>query len=82
VRIIFPVSGQVFYRDETLRSGAQGIPVVIAARDGQRVTVSEDGQALAAGQSLSSITAALTGGSHIILASSEQGSDRVFFEVR
>ena len=82
VRIVFPVNGQVFYLDETLRSGTQAIPVSIAARNDAEVTVTVDGMRAVSGPQLSGIRAPLTRGSHLVVARSANGSDRVHFEVR
>ena len=82
VRIVFPVNGQVFYLDETLRSGTQAIPVSIAARNDADVTVTVDGRRAAPGPQLSGILAPLTRGSHLVVAQGPLGSDRVHFEVR
>jgi penicillin-binding protein 1C len=82
VRIVFPVNGQVFYLDETLRAGTQAIPVSIAARKNGDVTVTVDGMRAAAGPQLSGIRVPLTRGSHLVVAQGRSGSDRVHFEVR
>jgi penicillin-binding protein 1C len=82
LRILFPVNAQVFYLDETLRAGAQGIPVSIAARNERDVTVTVDDRPVTAGPGLSGIQVPLTRGSHVVLARGSKGSDRVRFEVR
>jgi penicillin-binding protein 1C len=82
LRILFPVHGQVFYLDETLRAGAQGIPVSVAARGAGRVTVIVDGRRMPAGPDLSGIEVPLTRGSHTVVAQGDRGSDRVRVEVR
>ncbi len=82
VRILFPVNDQVMYRDETLRSGAQGIPVSIAARDAREVEVVIDGKRASPGQGLSGLQVPLPRGTHEIIAASPAGRDRVRFEVR
>ncbi len=82
VRILFPVNGQVLYRDETLRGGTQGIPVTIAARDSRDVEVVIDGKRASPGPRLSGLQVPLTRGPHEILAIGPGGRDRVRFEVR
>jgi penicillin-binding protein 1C len=82
IRIVFPVNGQVFYLDETLRAGTQAIPVSIAARGAERVTVTVDGRRAAPGPQLSGIRVPLSRGTHVVIAQGPRGSDRVRFEVR
>jgi hypothetical protein len=82
VRIVFPVNGQVFYLDETLRAGTQAIPVSIAARSARDVTVTVDGRRFLPGSQLSGIGVPLTRGPHLVVAQGAHGSDRVRFEVR
>jgi penicillin-binding protein 1C len=82
VRIVFPVNGQVFYLDETLRTGPQDIPVSIAARNEGDVTVTVDETHVSPGPQLSGIRVPLTRGSHVVFAQGAGGSDRVRFEVR
>ena len=81
VRILFPVSGQTFYLDETLRAGIQSIPVAIAARAGQLISVTVDGMAVAPTAS-GAFVVPLVRGSHSIVAVCKAGSDKVFFSVR
>jgi penicillin-binding protein 1C len=82
IRILFPVNGQVFYLDETLRTGAQAIPVSIAARDTAGVSVTVDGRRETSGGDLSGIRVPITRGTHTVVAQGPHGSDRVRFEVR
>jgi penicillin-binding protein 1C len=82
LRILFPVNAQVFYLDETLRAGAQDIPVALAARNERDVTVTVDDRRVPAGPGLSGIQVPLTRGTHVVTAKGSQGSDRVRFEVR
>ncbi len=82
VRILFPVMGQVFYLDETLREGLQGIPLAIAARQGQALAVTIDGARIPSGRDRSGLRVPLTRGSHLIVVTGAGASDRVFFEVR
>ena len=82
MRIVFPVNGQVFYLDETLRAGTQALPVSIAARNAGDVTVTVDGRRVSPGPQLSGIRIPLTRGSHLVVAEGARGSDRVRFEVR
>ena len=82
MRIVFPVNGQVFYLDETLRAGTQAVPVAIAARDDGNVSVTVDGSRVSPGPQLSEIRVPLTRGSHVIVAQGTRGGDRVRFEVR
>jgi penicillin-binding protein 1C len=81
-RILFPVSGQVFYLDETLRGGAQGVPVLVAVRRGLQATLTVDGREIRRESSLSGSTIPLTRGGHQVVVMTELGSDRVFFEGR
>jgi hypothetical protein len=82
VRILFPVNGQVFYLDRTLRSGAQSIPTVLAVRNGEEASLAFDGVVRARGTSLSTVSVPLVRGSHAISLTSRTGSDRVLFEVK
>jgi penicillin-binding protein 1C len=82
VRILFPANSQVFYADETLRSGAQGIPVSLASRAGEEVSVSYDGVDVARGAPPPAIVLPLSRGVHSVVARTTAGSDRVLFEVR
>jgi len=82
VRILFPVNGQVFYLDETLRSGTQDIPVSIAARDEGGVEILVDGRRVAAGPGMAGVSVRLTRGVHEVNVTGPRGSDRVRFEVR
>jgi penicillin-binding protein 1C len=81
VRVLFPVSGQIIYLDETLRAGMQRIPVVVVARDGGAPRLSLDGAPLAADRS-GSPSIPLVRGTHTIVARSGTGADRAVFEVR
>ncbi|HTO22345.1 MAG TPA: transglycosylase domain-containing protein [Spirochaetia bacterium] len=80
VRIVFPVNGQVFYLDQTLRAGAQRIPVSVAFRGPGGVTVSVDGRARSPGPD--GISVPLTRGFHEVTATGPYSSDRVRFEIR
>ena len=82
VRIVFPVNGQVFYLDETLRAGTQNIPVAIAARNEGDVTVTVDGRHVLPGPQLSEVTVPLTRGSHLVVVQAAGRSDRVRIDVR
>jgi hypothetical protein len=82
IRIVFPLNGQVFYLDETLRTGAQAIPVSIAARDTAGVRVTVDGRREAPPGDLSGIRVPITRGTHSVVAQGPHGRDRVRFEVR
>ncbi|MGO9309683.1 MAG: transglycosylase domain-containing protein [Spirochaetia bacterium] len=82
VRILFPVNGQVFYLDETLRAGTQAIPVSIAARHEGDVRVIVDGRRISPGPQLSQVSVPLTRGTHTVIAEAADGSDRVRVEVR
>jgi penicillin-binding protein 1C len=81
-RILFPANGQVFYLDETLRGGAQGIPVLAAVRRGLQGTLLVDGREIARGDPLPRRTIPLTRGSHEIVLRTPQGSARVVFQGR
>jgi penicillin-binding protein 1C len=81
-RILFPVNGQVFYLDRTLRAGTESIPAVLAVRRGEEASLTFDGVARARGTSLSTVSLPLVRGSHSILLTSGSGSDRVRFEVK
>jgi len=82
VRILFPVNGQVFYLDQTLRAGTESIPAVLAVRNGEEASLAFDGVLLARGASLSTVSVPLVRGSHSISLTSRAGSDRVLFEVK
>ncbi|HTP57354.1 MAG TPA: penicillin-binding transpeptidase domain-containing protein, partial [Spirochaetia bacterium] len=82
IRILFPVNGQVFYRDPTLPSAEQGIPLIAAARDGAGLSLFLDGTEIANDAHDPSLTLPLTPGPHIVLARTARGEDRVLFEVR
>ncbi len=82
VRILFPVNGQVFYRDQTLRSGTESIPAVLAVRRGEEASLAFDGTLLARGTSLATVNLPLARGSHSLSLTSREGSDRVLFEVK
>jgi penicillin-binding protein 1C len=81
-RILFPVSGQVFYLDETLRQGGRGIPVLVAVRGEPKASLSLDGRLVAEGAPLPAVTVPLTRGRHEIVLRTARGSDRVLFEGR
>lgn len=81
-RILFPVNGQVFYLDKTLRSGTQGIPAILAVRMGDEASLVFDGVEIARGTSLSTVTVPLARGHHWIALTSRSGSDKVAFEVK
>jgi penicillin-binding protein 1C len=82
VRILFPVDGQVFYLDETMRAGTQDIPVSIAARSQDGLEVVVDGRRAPPGPGLGGISVPLTRGGHEVTVSGPGGRDRVRFEVR
>ncbi len=81
VRILFPVPGQSFYRDETLRAGVQSIPVAFAARRAENASVTFDGVRVSPGAA-GSIAVPLVRGAHIVVVTCPDGSDRVSFSVR
>jgi len=81
-RILFPVDGQVFYLDETLRAGTQEIPVSIAARGTEELEVTVDGRRVAARAGLAGISVPLERGPHEVTVTGPHGADRVRFEVR
>ena len=82
VRIVFPVNGQVFYLDQTIRAGTQVIPVSVATRDPGGVTIVVDGRAESPGPGLEAVSVPLTRGFHEVTATGPHGSDRVRFEIR
>ncbi len=82
VRILFPVNGQVFYLDQTLRSGTERIPAVLAVRSGEEAWLAFDGVVLARGAALATVSVPLVRGAHSISLTSARGSDRVVFEVK
>jgi len=82
VRILFPVNGQVFYRDPTLPSADQAIPLIAAARHDAGLSLFLDGTEIAHDAHDPSLTLSLTPGPHVILARTAGGEDRVLFEVR
>ncbi|MGA2480840.1 MAG: penicillin-binding transpeptidase domain-containing protein, partial [Spirochaetia bacterium] len=79
-RILFPVSGQIFYLDETLRQGGPGIPVLVAVRRGTHATLLLDGRETAPGDRAANVP--LTRGSHEVVLRSGTVVDRVLVEVR
>ena len=81
-RILFPVNGQVFYLDETLRAGTQGIPAIVVVRTGNEASLAFDGVEIARGTALSTVTVPLVRGPHWIALTSGSASDRVAFEVK
>ena len=82
VRILFPVTGQVFYRDQTQSPRSQGIPLVVVARSQLPVSLSIDGASLAQNPSAVAVSAPLTRGRHVIAVRGGSGSDRVIYEVK
>jgi penicillin-binding protein 1C len=82
VRILFPVNGQVFYRDPTLPSSEQGVPLIAAARKGAGISLFVDGAEIAHDLQDPSLTLPLRQGAHVIVAQTSRGEDRVLFEVR
>jgi penicillin-binding protein 1C len=82
VRVLFPVSGQTIYLDETLRAGLQRIPVVVVTRSEAAARMSLDGVALAARPPGSPVTIPLERGIHTVVARSGADADRAVFEVR
>ena len=82
VRILFPVNGQVFYLDQTLRAGMESIPAVCAVRSGEEASLSFDGVVRARGTALSTVSLPLVRGSHSLSLTGSSGSDRVLFEVK
>jgi penicillin-binding protein 1C len=81
-RILFPARGEVFYLDETLRSGTQGLPIAVAIRAGQQGSLSVDGVEIARGALSSPVTVPLRRGSHSAVIRTAGGSDRVLFQVK
>ena len=82
VRILFPVNGQVFYLDQTLKDGAQDIPVSIAARDAAGVIVRVDGRRVPYGPGFSGISVPLSRGAHEVTVSGASGGDRAAVVIR
>jgi penicillin-binding protein 1C len=82
VRILFPASGEVFFLDETVRSGAQDLPVVVAMRAGQAGILSIDGLEVARGELSRPVTVPLRRGAHAVTVRTPGGSDRVLFLVK
>ncbi len=81
-RILFPVNGQVFYHDQTLRSGTESIPAVVALRKGEEASLALDGVVLARGTTLAAVNLPLVRGFHSLSLTGRTGSDRVLFEVQ
>ena len=81
-RILFPASGEVFFLDETIRYGTQGLPVVVAMRAGQAGTLSVDGVEVARGDLSSPVAVPLRRGPHSVVVRTAAGSDRVLFQVK
>jgi penicillin-binding protein 1C len=82
VRIIFPVDGQVFYLDETLRAGIQAIPLSIATRNHENVTVIVDGKRAPRDNYQPKLFLPLTRGVHLVTAQGAHGSDQVRIEIK
>ncbi|HET6450365.1 MAG TPA: hypothetical protein VFI08_03600, partial [Spirochaetia bacterium] len=82
VRILFPVNGQVFYLDQTVREGTAEIPVSIAVRDSANVEVRVDGHRVPAGPDLSGISIPVVRGPHEVTVTGPRGSDRASIVVR
>jgi hypothetical protein len=72
----------VFYRDETLRGGAQGMPVVVAGRQGHEARLFVDGAEVAHGTSFMAVALPMSRGTHSIVVKTSSGSDRVLYNVR
>jgi hypothetical protein len=72
----------VFYRDETLRGGAQGIPVAVAVRQGHEARLFVHGAEVAHGTSFMGVALPMSRGTHSIVVKTSSGSGRVLYEVR
>ena len=72
----------VFYRDETLRGGARGIPVAVAVRQGHKARLFVDGAEVAHGTSFMAVALPMSRGTHSIVVKTSSGSDRVLYNVR
>lgn len=82
LRILFPVAGQVFYLDETVRAATQGIPVVVASRQEGRLSLTLDGTEVFRGSPLGSISVPARRGAHSVVAREGDLEEAVSFEVR
>jgi penicillin-binding protein 1C len=81
VRILFPVDGEVFYRDETAGAGVERIPILVASRQGTRRAVSCDGRELVAAPD-GSFAVAVQSGLHVIIVKGDGAEERVSFSLR
>ncbi len=82
VKVLFPVNGQVFYRDPTLPAAEQGVPFIAAARGGRKVSLFLDGVEIAHEATDPSLTLPVNQGTHVVEARTDRGDDRVLFDVR
>ncbi len=81
-RIIFPVAGQVFYRDSSLGPDGQSIPIAIAARNQNGLSLTLDGRPLSSGPVPLDLSVPAAPGLHTLELGWTGGSDRVSFAVR
>jgi hypothetical protein len=81
-RILFPANGEVFYLDETLGTGTQGLPIVVAMRPGRIGSLSMDDVEIARGSLSSPVTIPLQRGSHSAVLRTGGGGDSVRFQVK
>ncbi|MGA2763109.1 MAG: transglycosylase domain-containing protein [Spirochaetia bacterium] len=82
VRILFPANGQVFYVDPTVPASDQAIPLIAAARGGEKISLFLDGVEIAHDVPGSSLSLQARPGAHVLVARTSEGEDRSFFEVR
>ena len=82
LRILFPVNGQVFYLDPTIPSSDQAVPLMAAARGGRKISLFLDGVEIAHGSQDPSLTLPVARGTHVLVARTNRGDDKVLFEVR
>ena len=81
-RILFPAAGEVFYMDDTLRAGAQRLPIVVAMRSGETGHLLVDGVEIARGDLADPVTVPLLRGSHVAVVQTAAGVDSVHFIVK
>jgi penicillin-binding protein 1C len=82
VRILFPIDGQVFFRDETVAPEVQAVPLLLVARPGVDVSVALDGRVAGIETAALGLSLPLTPGVHTVIVSAQGASQKVTFSVR
>lgn len=81
IRILFPLDGQVVFRDPTVSDAAQRIPVLLASRRGAAPAVFLDGAQVRPARPGGEVSVPARRGTHEIVARVGEESDRVVFRV-